>query len=307
MPSVNSVVIGRERCPKCARNGKDRSGDNLAIYSDGHEFCFACQYFVDAPIEEKLKQFNPEENMKKTGLFLPFDCSVNFPEDVLSRLSSWGISEKDIKDHSFLWSNSRKVLVMPVYGINNELLMYQERSWDLGQRKYLTYGQKSDILHILTPPNDPNCRDVIILTEDLISAIRVSKYKPAMPVWGSDIALKTIRRLASQFNVVGVWLDPDMKLKAVKDVLRISQYVPAFFIGSSLDPKFYQLDRIKEHIDIAGYKMIYKDQPAIISDKTETQELLEESHKRVATYPIGCVMDTHMACGGRNGHRCCQD
>lgn len=40
-----SVVVGRERCPKCADNGNDNSGDNLARYSDGGAYCFSCQYF----------------------------------------------------------------------------------------------------------------------------------------------------------------------------------------------------------------------------------------------------------------------
>ncbi len=40
-----NVVVGREACPKCRNNGKDNSGDNLARYSDGGAYCFACQYF----------------------------------------------------------------------------------------------------------------------------------------------------------------------------------------------------------------------------------------------------------------------
>ena len=40
-----SVVVGREACPKCRANGNDNSGDNLARYSDGGAFCFECQYF----------------------------------------------------------------------------------------------------------------------------------------------------------------------------------------------------------------------------------------------------------------------
>ena len=40
-----NVVTGREACPKCRANGKDNSGDNLARYSDGGAYCFACQHF----------------------------------------------------------------------------------------------------------------------------------------------------------------------------------------------------------------------------------------------------------------------
>ena len=31
-------------CPKCREQGKDRSGDNLAMYPDGGGFCFSCGF-----------------------------------------------------------------------------------------------------------------------------------------------------------------------------------------------------------------------------------------------------------------------
>lgn len=41
----DSTVVGREQCPKCAEMGLDSSGDNLARYSDGHGYCFACEHY----------------------------------------------------------------------------------------------------------------------------------------------------------------------------------------------------------------------------------------------------------------------
>jgi twinkle protein len=42
---AESVVVGREACPKCRANGRDNSGDNLARYSNGGAYCFSCEYF----------------------------------------------------------------------------------------------------------------------------------------------------------------------------------------------------------------------------------------------------------------------
>lgn len=41
-------AIGKERCPRCAENGNDKSGDNLVIYDDGGKVCFrpGCGYTV---------------------------------------------------------------------------------------------------------------------------------------------------------------------------------------------------------------------------------------------------------------------
>jgi len=41
-----SKVIDREQCPACAKHGRDNSQDNLAVYDDGHKYCFSCKYYV---------------------------------------------------------------------------------------------------------------------------------------------------------------------------------------------------------------------------------------------------------------------
>ena len=46
MTEEESYVVDKEQCPKCADQGRDISCDNLAVYSDGHKFCFACEHFV---------------------------------------------------------------------------------------------------------------------------------------------------------------------------------------------------------------------------------------------------------------------
>lgn len=268
-------IVARDQCPKCKEQGRDNSKDNLAIYADGHEWCYAGHGLIkpvkmEAHIEKLNTTITPTTNKAPTTIELPFDSSVNLPVEVVSRLLSWGLTIDQMQKHKFMWSESKRRLIMPVYDGYGQLLMYQERSWDIGERKYMTYGKSTDILHIIYPNITAEQKDTIILTEDLVSAIRVSEYKPAMPLWGSDIPLQTIRRLASRFSTVGVWLDPDMKQKAVRDVLRISQYVPCFFIESTMDPKFYAIDRIREHIDISGYHMFYKDKPSIIMENNNT-------------------------------------
>ena len=39
-----SKVVKREQCPACASRGQDTACDNLAVYDDGHKYCFACEY-----------------------------------------------------------------------------------------------------------------------------------------------------------------------------------------------------------------------------------------------------------------------
>lgn len=39
-----SETTSKERCPECAKNGGDTSGDNLVVYSNGTKHCFKCGY-----------------------------------------------------------------------------------------------------------------------------------------------------------------------------------------------------------------------------------------------------------------------
>lgn len=38
------TCIGHQQCPQCHAEGKDNSGDNLAIYDDNSKYCFSCGY-----------------------------------------------------------------------------------------------------------------------------------------------------------------------------------------------------------------------------------------------------------------------
>ncbi len=46
-------AIAKIGCPKCKDEGRDRSNDNLVVYSDGHGYCFSCQSYYS---KEKLEQ-----------------------------------------------------------------------------------------------------------------------------------------------------------------------------------------------------------------------------------------------------------
>lgn len=48
---MSSTLTGRERCPNCAAEGRDTSADNLAVYNDGHKYCYSCGYIEGDAIE----------------------------------------------------------------------------------------------------------------------------------------------------------------------------------------------------------------------------------------------------------------
>src|SRR5437879_4077699 len=49
-----SRLIRRESCPACELEGRDTAGDNLAVYDDGHTYCFGGHGLIKG----NLKDFN---------------------------------------------------------------------------------------------------------------------------------------------------------------------------------------------------------------------------------------------------------
>jgi twinkle protein len=75
----DSKMLSKTQCPKCASSGGDNSGDNLAVYDDGHGYCFACEYYQPSGakvIEEKVVQIDKKEkvpvkdNLVKNGSYM---------------------------------------------------------------------------------------------------------------------------------------------------------------------------------------------------------------------------------------------
>ena len=291
-----STLAYKARCPRCAARGKDRSGDNLGVYNDGHEFCFACKFYTPATLESRLKT-KVDLPVSERRDVLPFDATVNIPTEIIRKLFEWGLNLKHIKQHHLMWSDSKKSVVIPVYGDNHTLLMYQLRTFEPGKPKYLTFGFASDILHVIRPKGTTD-NGTIILVEDIFSAIRVGEHYNCMPLWGNNIPLKLIKRLAGTFSTMGIWLDPDMRVKAVKDALYASQYIPTFVVHSDNDPKAYTDDAIREHVDVAGYEILYKDK---MTKKDYTLKYEDSGWKGSP-----CVADSNNPCPGR-GEGCCKD
>ena len=64
----DSKVVERKQCPACASQGNDSKEDNLAVYDDGHAYCFACthyekgedSYMTNVKVENINKEFVPK-------------------------------------------------------------------------------------------------------------------------------------------------------------------------------------------------------------------------------------------------------
>tara|TARA_R110002072_G_scaffold151470_2_gene300804 strand:- start:14620 stop:16263 length:1644 start_codon:yes stop_codon:yes gene_type:complete len=61
MTEDDSYVVEKRQCPVCAEEGRDSSGDNLAVYNDGHAHCFACGHHAKSVDDPPSKTNRPRK------------------------------------------------------------------------------------------------------------------------------------------------------------------------------------------------------------------------------------------------------
>ncbi len=89
----NKIILGRTRCPKCHSKGNDSSGDNLAVYKDGHTHCFSCNYTGNTKKDkvnlETLNNGNSSKRRERVqfneGILCMLDTVAGFTHDTLKQ------------------------------------------------------------------------------------------------------------------------------------------------------------------------------------------------------------------------------
>ena len=237
-------------CPKCG------SRDNLGEYDDGSLFCFGCRYYYPGKDSLKYVKQKVSPGAKPGGVPpMPEDVSTYIPEVPYSWLKK-ALTDEEILRHRIGWSQERSALVFPVFDNQGNLLMWQSRYFgdNKDYPKYLTKGLKGDILHMLG--NHPS--DRIVVVEDLLSAIAVSRVENSMPLWGSTINLATLTKVARYYKNLAIWLDSDKLSEAVKARgIATLLFNNVEVISTEADPKYQTQEQLEK---ILGNPLDKRDQ-----------------------------------------------
>lgn len=234
---IVSHFLYNERCPKCSANGADKSGNNLAVYSDTHKYCFACGYHDKGDVIERFKvSLNTERKEKNVNFF----NRANFiDKEALVYLKKYGLTDKEIYDNYF-WDTDGYM----VFDGGN----YQNaRNFTGIGAKYISRGTIRGNEPILQ--NTQN--DSVVIVEDAISAIKVSRVLPSVPIHNSIIPLELILRLSKRFKKLFVWLDKDKNFSALKQAGNARLlFDEVRTIWTDLDPKCYSESEIKKYLNV---------------------------------------------------------
>lgn len=241
---MTSYVIRKEACPQCRKLGKDRSGDNLAVYSDGHTYCFNCGHSTGR------KSFTTPKPQTTTKLVLPADVTAELPFEARTWLGQYQLARLDLVPHNLLWSEQWSRLIFPYFDstgliawqgryIGTEQMSYQ------GQKnlpaKWFSQGAIHEIIHPIKVTNRQ-----AILVEDIVSAIKVSRYAGTIPIFGSSISTRQMLRLKKIVDKIIFWLDPDMRSKSITMAHNARYFgLDSSVIFSDKDPKEESYDTIE--------------------------------------------------------------
>lgn len=265
--------LHNEACPKCRKDGHDKSGDNLAVYSDDSCYCWKCGYFRNGSnsIAGFLAKRNKPIPNKYRSINLPDDCQPCFPDEVLTWIGKYDLTESDLLNVGALYSHEGitklhkgetirldKLLCFPFWDKDN-LLGYQARVFGVNKDKGKWYskGDVQTIVHVL---NNGVGHALIkttrlVLVEDLISAIKISRLGiSAMPLFGVNIKSRIGQfRVLSPLELI-IFLDPDQHKHSIEEsnLLRLNGF-QVHTVLSKKDPKEYTYEELKELLKVGQH------------------------------------------------------
>jgi hypothetical protein len=224
-------VVSKQACPRCRENGRDRSGDNLAVYEDGSAYCFSCGYTKS----RTGLVYRKKDNHKHYAL--PSDLTWEMPVNVQKWLYKY-LDRNDIIKYRIGYSPYWDQIVIPI-GLNG----YLSRNFNKDKPKWYFRGDKPTDYII-------GDSDKVILCEDILSGIKIAKAGYAAHIlFGTNIPVEVSRTLYKRFSTIKVWLDMDAQKKSLRSVLRLQQFFRNVgTISTQHDPKEYDVDQIKEII-----------------------------------------------------------
>lgn len=292
-----------EACPQCRKIGRDRTGNNLAIYDDGHSYCFSCSFYALTPLDTK-------ESLE----YIP-----RYTKD--TKGAKGVIEDKDIYTYQYLGDRGISRDTMEYYGVHTKVnqdgepisVAFPYGSYhvirNLSPRSFVTIGDGSDVKLFGMPQFNSGSAKAVTITEGAFDAMSIyealgRKY-PAVSVRSASTAESDCASnfdYLNSFQSIYLCFDNDQPgMDAARSVARLFDPTKVYHV---------KLDRWKdanaalqdspEELRKVWYNA-KKYQPKGVKDVFDSaKEILEgQSASQVGTYPFPTL--DQMAYGIRPG------
>lgn len=210
-------------------------------------FCHNCgqSQFIFIENNQRVKQVVKDSLAAEKALQLPEDLTEDFPKEALLFLYKYNLTTDEITNNGLLWSRKLNRLVFPIYH-EGKMIYWQARDVSGEHFKWLTPKGVKKPLHTV-PSQNGRC-DAVIIVEDIISAIKVSRIADVICLFGTFLS-KEARLEASNYEIIHIWLDNDAQDKAKKMQEQIElMHTNCQVIVTPHDPKTYTTEEIGAQI-----------------------------------------------------------
>lgn len=245
-----------EVAKKLPRGGKLRmvhgcDKDKSMIVSHGNEgysaYCFRCGnvgfepfgYRTLAELEEiKRIDANARRIANSNTLTLP-EKSGKIPAEGILWLAKAGLSQQRAASNDIYWSDKIKRVVIPVYSKGKLVYWQARRVLNEPTAKYINPAiDRSEILYKVLPTTCEINTTRLVVTEDIMSAIRVGRHLPTYSLMGTKTSSAQLSSIV-KYSRVSIWLDPDKAGEEGAAKLRkaASLFTSVDIINSKADPK----------------------------------------------------------------------
>ena len=187
------AITNSATCPKCGGGHKSKP---FCIYENGW-WCFACGY---VKASDRAFSIYPKMSSKLNN-YPEITLNINeYSLDALTYLTQYNITTDDIYKHKIGFRKAFNSLVFPIT-YDNKVVGWQERSLN---KRFIT-GEGTKIPSLFKEHDNKT----VVLVEDYLSAIRVSKQYNTVCLWGVKISHEYLSQLFRKFDVIITWLDND--------------------------------------------------------------------------------------------------
>lgn len=243
----------RMNCPRCGDTKERlyiRKVNGGYVRHCHNENCFKNDAFVKeditAPSETAKKVLGALKGDNKIvfmkDIRLPIDYSTqNIPFEGMAWLKRYTITDEEIKRYAIGYSELYKRLILPVF--DSETLVYwQGRNLMVPTKehpKYLNIRQSgAKNIFFKGRCTNPHKPDEIVIVEDILSAIRCSRYIHSLALLGSYFP-SGIYNILKTYKKIYIYLDDDKYHTAVDAAKKLHTIlnIPIRIIKSNLDPK----------------------------------------------------------------------
>lgn len=198
-------------CPECG------SSRGLREYEEALH-CFKCNMHKPKKGSTNRRSLKPNtEPVDETlgGPLLPYFHDGEMPAEAMKWLLKHGIYPDLQKLYGIRYVRSSKVgnltlkhrIVLPYYDEEGELIFYQARGFTEGEPKYLQVGPKKLFWSFGGLPELPV--RTLVITEDILSAIRVGEFCQAAALCGCSLTDENLLTLLKNYSKIILWLDLD--------------------------------------------------------------------------------------------------